>query len=75
VSVFKLLFIMPIPVTGNNSTSKLYLTHMRITADKYRMFLELQIIIVGHDYYVFVIKHVPINMGPILNGYCAMGAF
>jgi len=39
------------------------------------MFHELQIIIVGHDYYVFVIKHVPINMGPILNGYCVMGAF
>ena len=28
------IFIMLIPVTGNNSTSELYLVHIRITSDR-----------------------------------------
>lgn len=62
------------PVTRNNSTSEICLTHMRITADKHRMFHEFKIITAGQFLHLCDQTNSN-NMGPILNGYCVMGAF
>lgn len=67
---------MLIPVTGSTSTSELYPTHMTLTADRQiKDVPRAADIIVGDDSYVSVMKEVPINMGPILNGYCAACVF
>ena len=42
---------------------------------KYRVIRELWLLLYEMIYWVFLIKIVPINTGPILNGYGAMVVF